>query len=315
MSTAFLTWAVCAVYTLRFNPENVFLTTAAHIKQNWSHRITREHGNKIVVFGGSSCFLSIDGERMEERHRLALVNMGLFAGCGAKTLTEWALSEVRPEDTLVVSLEPGLLTERVEPTAAGIQFCYAMHSPQWIGGTLEPLAPIGPGSLLALRPGGYHACTLMGKIFQHRPMFRYAVAEIHPSGWVETPVRRGDFAAPGRGQNISPSARVLLRSLSEWCSTNRVRLCYSLPMAWCPTEQLEKFQRGNASFLLEISELLPVLEDRRLGGNTNLDLYADTAWHLNATGVALRTDELAAQLRAWRMWKPEELRAIVQSGF
>jgi hypothetical protein len=310
IAIALLTWACCAAYTLWLNPENKFLTAAARVKQTWARKMTREYGTKYLVFGGSSCMFSVDGERLLERHQLPLVNMGLFAVCGAKTLTEWALTEVNSGDTLVVAIEPGLLTEDIRPTAAAIQFCYSMQSPHWIRGLLEPGASLDPGSLLALRPGGHHVCIMIGKLIGRRPLFRYALREIHPSGWVETQVRQNDWPAPGHGKGLSPSLRTLFQSLNDWCRTNQVRVCYSLPMAWCTPELLPEFQRKNASLLLEVSELIPVLEDRQLGAYTNVELYADTAWHLNADGIALRSDELAAQLRAWRMWNPEELRFI-----
>lgn len=315
LAVAGLTWATCAAYSLWLNPETRFIKVVAHTKQNWAQKMTREHGAKFLIFSASSSMFSIDAERLLERHHLPLVNMGLVRAYNAKMITEWALSETKRGDTLIMAFEPGLLTEDVQPTSEAVQFAYAMRSPWWIHGVLEPFAPLGPGSLLGLRPGGYHVCTLLWKIPQRRPMYRYSIAEIHPSGWVETPVRMNLGGAPGHGEKISPGASVLLLSLDNWCRTNGVRLCYSLPLAWCAPNELQYFQRQNAKFLLEISEFLPVLADRRLGAHTNAELFADTAWHLNTTGVALRTDELAAQLRAGRMWKPEELRFISTNGF
>jgi hypothetical protein len=314
-AVALLTWAACVAYVLWLNPEIRFMRAAAAAKQHWARQLTREQGAKYLIFGSSSCTFSIDGERLLERHQLPLVNMGLIVSYGAKTITEWSLSETQPGDTLIAALDPAMIARPdILPTSDAIQFCYALRSPQWVHGVLEPSGPDRFSSLLSLRPGGYHASILFGKMFQRGPMYRYAIEEIHPSGWVETPVRMNLGGSPGHGDGLSAQGRALLSSLGDWCRTNRVRVCYSLPMAWCPPEELEAFQRGNARFLLEVSKLLPVLEDRRLGAHTNASLFADTSWHLNAGGVALRTDELAGQLRAWKMWNPDELRTLATNG-
>jgi len=307
------TWAASAAYTLWLSPDVKFLAAAGHIKQDYARKMTREHREKCVVFGGSSGLFSIDGERMLARHDQPTVNMSLHAGCGAKTITEWALSEVNPGDTLVVALEPFLLSSEVELTMIGTQFCWAMHSPQWLDGVIEPRPSSISGSLFALRPGAYHAVTLCGKIASRRPLFRYAVSNIHPSGWVQTEVRL-EFGSSAEPTTMSSSARLLLGNLSEWCRARQVRVCYAMPMAWAAPKDIQTLQRKNAGFLWEVSQLIPVLEDRRLGANSDLGLFSDTNLHLNTNGVVMRTDEFAAQLRAWRMWKPAELLFLATNG-
>ena len=129
------------------------------------------------------------------------------------------------------------------------------------------------------------------------PLFHYDVGEIKPSGLVNTPIHHTPDATPMDGGTISPSCGALLRSLSDWSRTNRVRLCYSLPIAWSSPDHAPEFQRHNAKFLLEVSRFLSIMKDDRLGAHTNADWFADDAWHLTAAGAAVRTDELAAQLR------------------
>lgn len=310
---ALVTWGMAAAYTLYLSPETRFWKAAAQRKQQWAEKLTREQKSKVLVVGGSSCAFSIDGARLLTRESMPTVNMGLGAGTGAKLLSEWALSQTRPGDTLVVAMEPALLTSDLEPTAFAIQFSYAMGSPRWIRGVLEPHFPVGPGSLLALRPGGYHVATLLGKLVQGRPLFRYAVSDIQQDGLIETAVRREE-GVPGHDVHLSAGGRTLLASLRDWSRTNNVRVCYSLPWAWSSMEESVAFRQRNATFLLEVAEYLPVLEDRSMGARTERDLFADTSWHLNQRGSALRSDGLAQQLRDWRMWKPADLKAIATGG-
>ena len=308
--TALLTWAVSAAYTLWLNPEIHFLKVAAQTKQAWARQLTREQGAKFVIVGSSSCTFSIDGERMLARHQVPLVNMGLFRSISAKTLTQWALTEIKPGDSLILAFEPGVLSGDILPEDPSYQFCYVMGSPRWIEGVLAPASPAGLGSLLALRPGGRHAVLLAGKILTRRPLFRYALEDIRSSGWVDTKATGEISATAGGGNPPSPEGKILLRSVVQWCQTNRVRVCLTLPVAYCAPETLASTRQQHAAYLLDVAQHLPVLEDRRLGAHTNRSLFADTAWHFNAEGVAQRTDELAEPLRAWRMWNLDELRAL-----
>ena len=312
LGVAFAAWALGAIFTLWINPETVFLKQAARTKQAWARQLTRESGAKFLVCGASSTTFGIDGTRLRERHQLPVVNMGITAGLTPRILTEWALSETRSGDTLVVAIEPALLMIDQEATATAVQFCYALHAPHWLRGVLAPHESACPASWLMLRPGGPQTFTYLAKALAGQPLYRYRVTDIQPSGLVTTDVRVPLTGPPGYSGDLPVESRQLLRSLADWSRTNQVRLCYALYWAWCPPEHLEAFQRQNAAFLLQMSEFMPVLEDRRLGALTNQTLFADTALHLTTEGVVLRTDALGEQLRAWRMWDTNELRGLAR---
>lgn len=305
---AVLTWAGSVFYTLRLNPEVCYYKGTDRIKRTWARHMTREHGAKVVLCGGSSCEFSLDGERLLYQHGLPAVNLGRGAGFGASVLVQAALPEVRPGDTLVLALEPGLLTEPLEPPALGVQVAFALGHPEWVvaptvGTNAQPWA----SALLALRPGAYHAFTLLGKVLTGRPLYRYKLEDMRPSGFNQTAVRLPITGPAGHTGRLVPEARRLLADLRQWCQTNRVRLVYSLPWSYTPPAAVADYQRLNAQFLLEMLDYMPVLRDERLGACTVLEWFADTGYHLNAEGSARRTDELAEQLKQWRVWAREEL--------
>jgi hypothetical protein len=307
--TAVAAWLGCIVYTMRLNPELKYYVQGEVIKNRWSEKMTREHGSKVVIYGGSSCAFSIDGERMLDRFNLPTVNYGSAAGIGAAILTESALDQVHPGDTLIVALEPGLLTEPLDPTALGVQFSFAVHHPDWvIHPVLPPVSLNWFQALVALRPGGYHTFTLLGKIAAHKPFMRYQENDYHPSGWEQTDVRMKITGPPGHGPRLSNDARIMLQALHDWSGRNNVRVAYSLPWAYAPPENEASFQRGNADFLLQVNEFIPVLKDTHLGAYTNIEHFADTAWHLDGTASALRTDQLGQEIKNWNIWTDEELR-------
>jgi hypothetical protein len=306
--TAVTAWGVCVFYTLWLNPEISDAVQGAMIKNHWAERMTLEHGAKILVYGGSSCEFSIDGERMLNRFNLPTVNYGRSAGMGAMVLTESVLDHLRPGDTLIVALEPGLLTDPLDPPTLGVQFSFAMHHPGWV---VHPRFNVPSlnwfQGLAALRPGGYHTFTLLGKIASGQPLMRYQVSDYRPSGWEQTKVRLKINGPAGHGPRLSGDARALLYGLRVWCEQRNVRVAYSLPWSYTPLDKETSFQMGNIDFLLQVNEFIPVLKDTHLGADTDVEHFSDTVWHLNGTASALRTDELGEQIKNWNIWTAEDL--------
>ena len=309
-----VSWAAAAFYTLRINPEIRYFVGTHRIKQSWAEKMTREHGAKLAVYGGSSCEFSIDCGRLLEKHQMPAVNLGRGAGMGASILTLAALQEIRPGDTLVAAIEPGILGEPLEPPALGVQFSFAVGHSEWFAdpGVGTHALP-WPSALLALRPGGYHAFTMLGKLARRQRLYRYQVADLRPSGFNQTPVRMPVDGPASHSGHLSPDARGFLRALRAWCEAHQVRVAYSLPWSFTPTDQVAGYQKLNAGFLLEVAEFLPVLKDPRLGAYTVREHFADTGLHLTEVGAAVRTDELAGQLKLWRVWTAAELRPLAEA--
>lgn len=120
------------------------------MKQTAQQSIERQHESKIVIYGGSSCLSSIDGARMEKVHQLPVLNLGLHAGMGAHVLTRYTLPTLDPGDTLIVELEPDLLTGSLKPPPPGVQFSFATKR---VDALRQPDHVDWLGSLRSLRPG------------------------------------------------------------------------------------------------------------------------------------------------------------------
>lgn len=314
LAVAAITWAAAAAYTVFLNPEIALFRGAAMIKQNWARRMTQEHGPKTVIYGGSSCAFSIDGEHLLQHDLLPAVNMGLHAGMGSLVLTRWALSEVRPGDTLIVALEPFLLTDPQDPATfdLGIQFSSAMRQPGWARAPYG-VTPALPWltTALALRPGGYHFFTILGKVMARRPLYRYQLSDFHPSGWQQTTARYSvDDSAP-HGTQLSNHTIQLFRWLTEWCAQNKVRVAYSLPWSYAPPEKVPELTKENLELLLEIGKYLPILKDEALGFDTDRSHFSDSPLHLIGDAAAVRSDALARGVKDWKIWKEEELAGLL----
>lgn len=307
--TALVAWIACALYTVRLNPEMAFFRKADASKRAWAKTLSSKHQPKTVVCGGSSCMTTIIPERMMERHGLPVLNMGLHAGMGPIILMRYAIQTLQPGDTLIISIEPDLLTRPLKTDPAGIQFCIVTGNQALLRDT--PIMD-WPGTMLDLRPGGYHVLTLLGKIATHQPLYRYGLDEIHADGWQEVTVKREFTPASNDTISLSDDAKELFTSIHEFCAKQNVHVAYSMAWNYQPPDNVAGFRRRNLNFLQQISEFIPVLKEPGLGVQTNRDLYADTPLHLTSEGAALRTDELAEQIQHWTVWTPEEIKAALE---
>ena len=311
LAVAAVTWTTCACYTVYVNPEVTHYAAGAAFKRAWAKQMTDKYDAKVVAIGGSSCEFSFDGERTLRRHALPLVNYGWQAGMGAAVIAESALAELRAGDTLVVAIEPTLLTVPLNQPSLGVQLSVAAGHVEWVTRPALGVGRVGWFDVLvALRPGASHLFLLLGKVARGGPLYRYQRSDYHASGWKQTAVRMPIDGPAWHGVTLSPDARLLLRNLRDWCDRHDVRVAYSLPWSYTPPESREKFRRDNLAFLIQIAPFFPILRDARLGVDPELAHYADTQFHLNARGSALRSDELAAQLNHWDVWTPGDLQVM-----
>jgi hypothetical protein len=304
---ALLAWVGCVSYTLWLNPSVRFFHHAARVKQQYLRGLDAVHTNKVIIYGGSSCAFSVNAAAMLREEAVPAANLGLAADYGALFLTRWALSEARSGDTIIVALEPGLLTRPFEHSSEAVQISYALGQP----GLLRDLdgsstLPLG-SQLLRLRPDARHVVTLAGKLASRRPLFRYRTQDVHPDGWVTTEVRMPISGPPERGTQLSPDARRLLVELRDWGRRHNVRVAYSLPRGFAPDPGITSFRRSNAVFLGEIAAYLPVLKDDSLGASSRREDFADTNWHLTEAAALARSRELARQIKLWNVWTPTQL--------
>jgi hypothetical protein len=310
--TAVVTWSAGAVYSLKGNPEIRFFKAAAQIKQVWAQKITTEHGAKVVFFGGSSCTFSVDPERLLKRHSLPAVNAGLGAGMGLRVLTRFALAQVADGDTLIMAMEPTILKEPIEDTMLGAQISYALHHPEWLarGRSVDSSTDVPwVSSALMLRPGGYHVFTLLGKALSRKPLYRYHASDFNTAGWQQTVVRIPLLPWTAEDQPISDPVRNYLVALRQWCEAHHVKIAYSLPWTYTDQEHQAELRRNNLRFLRQVATILPVLADPRLGIDMVKEHFADTVWHLAGVAAQTRTDELADQVKSWKVWSAGDLDA------
>ena len=103
---------------------NRYWGAALRISARRAEELEKRGVPKTVVFGGSTVRTSYIPSALEEEFGVHCVNMGLNAGFGADVLSELAMRFAKPGDTVVVALEPDLLSADGNslPTTSGIDF-------------------------------------------------------------------------------------------------------------------------------------------------------------------------------------------------
>jgi hypothetical protein len=304
LAAALLSWLAAAAFIFRLDPEVDLGRKVLARKRAWAMRCDGLFPQKTVVYGGSSCAFSIDGQRLEDRFGRPTVNMALGAGLGPAMLTNLALPACREGDTLIVALEPGLITTPFKPLMSATHLAYAMgergllFNPARLPGDAQ-----WPGELFTLRPDATRTVSILGKLLTRQPMYRYKIEEVEPSGYQWTEVRVPISGPPDQGPHLSDDARALFAHLRQHAAAHRLTLRYSLPWCFSAPELAAGRRSENIALIREIQRFTPVLRDPALGVQTDREWFADTPHHLSRAAAQTRTDSLGEQLKADAVWE------------
>jgi hypothetical protein len=304
----------CALFANYANPEIQFWQQALAKKRAWAAR-PAPGTPRVLICGGSSAAFALDPLRFEQVSGLPCGNFALFAGLGTPVMIEFALREARPGDTIVLALEPGLLTVPMEVNAVGQQMLLAGGSS--CGFTENPLA-ISRQSVWSrlnlLRPGGYHFFTIVARRALGRPSYPYRSDDVSEAGWMTTANRRQNVVNPGILGRLSPDARQQLAELSTWAKARRVRIVAALPVGLVAPESRAEYHRHSAAFVLDLMDYFPVVRDPNLGMSANPAEFADTPAHLVPAAAQSYTESLAHAIQREDFWERPTLQAIVQGA-
>ena len=299
---ALLTSLAGAAYTLWINPEVRFWKGAAQRKLDWCEKMRAKHGYVIGVVGGSSTTFGIDAASIEKKHGLPVANLGLHAGAGPEAIVGFGLAALKKGDTLIVSLEPGLLTGPLsDPPNLGTQIAYALGAPEMIRWDSSQPRPVFLRELTRLQPGGDNLITMAGKLLFGMPLYRYDLSNSLAGGLQITDERRDfethdnpDSAAPQI--DLSEEARAFLTRLRDECATRGIHVAYLLPWVYSPPEKAEPLRQAHKRFLSQVEQILPGLQDDQLGVHEVREDFADTNMHLTAKGAVEKSHNLANKI-------------------
>lgn len=258
----------------------------------------------LLFTGGSSCAFSIDPEIIESTCGRPAFNLGLPVAAGAKFLLHQALAKARSGDTLVVCLEPDLLTFPGEFMPSTLSFGLATLAGDpsaAVGGTSFDRELTFRDCLNLSRPGPSHLATLIGKSAAGKEIYRYGLDDLRYRGHIETPDREPDLPRIGlkSADQLLPAARDLLTTFRQAADRKGVRLAYSMPWMLTAEPAAAGNRATNRRILDAIDPILPVLDDGWLGVSTDPAHFSDSGLHLTLEGSRLRSSGLAKSLDLW----------------
>jgi hypothetical protein len=306
LTTAIVAWSAGAMYTWFADPEMKFWAAAAKQKLDWVEKMREKHGYVIGVVGGSTTMFGIDAEYIEREHGLPITNLGLHVGMGPAALIGIGLSSLRRGDTLVLSLEPGILTEEyAETSKLGSKLSFILGKPEMLtlgehGGNLPAIK-----SLADLSPGGYHVMTMLGKLVMRMPPYRYSIENLRPGGLQVTEERRDfttsmDLSNPSGKRHISKQGVEILNAAVSAANARGIDVVYALPWSYWPVETADERRAANALFTDAVAQIVPVLCEQSWGVHSELADFSDSGQHLTADASMVRSASLAHGIEVHR---------------
>lgn len=288
--------------------ESAFFSEAVRTSERYAGSLRAGHPHLFVVFGGSTSRASWIPSVLLDEFGVPVVNFGLHAGFGPNVITELAMREAKPGDTVVVAFEPAILArdEATPPTGGADLFLH------------EDGLSFRPGRFFRLEPAHlvqylqgntrYNLFMVMKKL-RRMKLYRYNVAEnLHDDGWMEVHERRplpfDSEPRPAAPIRLGDAGRDLLLLIRDECERRGCRAVYALPPR---LEGNPNAPAAYASLLTDILPILPVVRDPLLGCNPHPDEFADTAQHPLRPGALRATRSLGPALADGIFWDEQSL--------
>ncbi len=303
LAVALLAIALGVLYSLKLDPEISYWAAASELKLDWVEEMRRKHGYVIGVVGGSTTTFGIDGEHIHKEYDLPAANLGLHAGMGPDACVGFGFAALKRGDTMILSLEPGMLTkdDGTASTRLGRKLALRLESPEminWRNGS--PYSTLSPPA--QLQPGGYHFITMLGKLVLSKPLYRYSVEDMRPGGLQTTTERRPlattyGVEAEDSKHLLSSDGRTFLEAVRDEADRRGINLAYVLPWNYAPLDFSATRRAGNMKFLNEVQQFVPILDEPQLGVHVVEKDFADSSQHLTAHAAKRRSAQLAKSLK------------------
>lgn len=278
---------------------NVYEDTMYGALHGKLERLTKTEGEKIIVVGGSSVAFGLDSELLESYLDMPVVNFGLYAALGTKMMLDLSLAGVKSGDVVVIAPE---LSEQT------LSLYFNSES---------ALAAMSSDYSMMRYIKGEDRLSILGGLWAHAgDKLRLCADKPVPQGIY----RKDSFNAYGdikkgiREENVmqlyyDPTTEIeldgkifsedfisYLNDYAEECEARGATVYFS----YCPMnsaaviDNTDAAKKKLADFLGERLnfEIISIIDDYVY----DRAYFYDTNFHLNDTGVELRTKKLAQDL-------------------
>ena len=299
---ALMTGVAGAIYATWLNPEIQFWQAVAERKLSWVKQMRATHGHVIGVVGGSTTTFAINAGMIEREYGLPVANLGLHAGVGPQACAGFGLTALKSGDTIVVSLEPSLLSGRDTGTGSlATRLAYALDKPEMLHWQSGVGLTSRAADLTKLQPGGSHVITMLSKLALGIPLYRYSADNSLPGGLQVTAERR-DFTVNSAITSeeaeisLSPEGESLLREVRQEAKKRGIRVVYVLPSAYSSEQSAAIQRQANSRLLDQVESIMPVLRESEMGVISHRDAFSDSSQHLTFEAANQRSSNFATAI-------------------
>ena len=239
---------------------------------------------------------------IEREYGLPVANLGLHAGVGPQACAGFGLTALKSGDTIVVSLEPSMLSGRDTGTGSlATRLAYALDKPEMLHWQSGVGLTSRAADLTKLQPGGSHVITMLSKLALGIPLYRYSADNSLPGGLQVTAERR-DFTVNSAITSeeaeisLSPEGESLLREVRQEAKKRGIRVVYVLPSAYSSEQSAAIQRQANSRLLDQVESIMPVLRESEMGVISHRDAFSDSSQHLTFEAANQRSSNFATAI-------------------
>lgn len=249
---------------------------------------------KILVTGGSGAHYTLNSALIEQQVGRPVINLGIDGPVGLDVILPSVLDEVKPGDTVVLVPEYLLLLDDDGFAERSGPFSIAIGRPG-LGGI--PARQLAQDWLMIGVPSLRGAVKSAMDLVEQGKLTGYYDDPLTPQGdpTVEK-TRVGDWWQQAIKKPVSQHSVARIRQFKAEVESRGGTLILSLP--WVYAENTGKTLDNIQATAEALGEIAPLIyEADTFNIQTDVSLFADTHYHLNAEGRALRSQQLADQLQ------------------
>jgi hypothetical protein len=272
-------------------------------------------GPKLLFIGGSNLHEGLSAQRISETIDVPSFNFGLQAGLGPRLILFEAKKVLRPGDTAVLVLEYShYVDDRWNDVSSDILFgCGADYFRQMgLFEKFEALLSLTPLRVFnLLRPGDTPARqnrrASSDEATERSARLRYGDRAISDSEVIDEATRRRLQLYQPIPILVRPDAEGprALASFVEWARSRGVNVVATWPNTiYFPAYELAPGFAEITSFYERLG--VPVI-GRPQDAMYPMNLFHDTSYHLNATGISRRTSDMISVIDANRWLLPAKM--------
>lgn len=279
------------------------------VQKKWAYASAIKE-KKWVFMGGSATLFGISTQDIETQLGVASINMGLQGSLRADYIIYLTKKILKPGDSVFVAMEYQLLLYDggMEHNLGRSAYLFSgeqdyFRSLGWLDQARE---------VFSVLPADIYRAVQRNKNFAYREVdigMGYTSSTINQHGdetyhpgpaLLKKKIKQGSikpFAVPEGGFKETLALREI-RAFEQWCSAHRIRFYVSFPNV---VKFKEFSSRPYRDYFLALQEYY-----KRSGFNTigraqdfffPVDYFYDTAYHLNAKGMSIRTEQLIGYLK------------------